>query len=115
MSAGQGAANAVLAEAGLLSAADIARANMRAGLTTNTIDQLIQTGVLRGLLNPSGTQPTTTQQPAFQLPSLSWQPNYSFVPDAQTTPTYNFSGGGYGLDSPDVRFGMGGSSVRLGG
>ena len=114
MSAGQGAANAVLAEAGLLSAADIARANMRAGHTTNTIVQLIQTGVLRGLLNPSGTQPTTTQQPAFQLPSLSWQPNYSFVPDAQTTPTYNFSGGGYGLDSPDVRFGMGGSSVRLG-
>jgi hypothetical protein len=120
MSAGQGSANAILAEAGLLSAADIAKSNMRSQFGTNLIDQLIQAGVLSGLTNPTGTAPAATGGgSSFQLPSLNWTPpSYSFVPDVRTTPTYSFSpssGNTFDLYSPDVRFGMGGGGVRLGG
>ena len=121
-SAGQGSANAILAEAGLLSAADIAKSNMRSQFGTNLIDQLIQAGVLSGLTNPTGTgtaPAATGGGSSFQLPSLNWTPpSYSFVPDVATTPTYSFGssgGGAYDLYDPNLRLGMGGGSVRLGG
>ena len=116
MSAGQGSANAILAEAGLLSAADIAKSNMRSQFGTNLIDQLIQAGVLSGLTNPTGTgtaPAATGGGSSFRLPSLNWTPpsSYSFVPDVATTPTYSFGDSTY--SGPGISFGGGASGGGL--
>lgn len=47
MQAGQGAANALMAEAGLMSGADIAAAQGRSNLVTSSLDQLIRAGLIR--------------------------------------------------------------------
>jgi hypothetical protein len=115
MSAGQGSANAILAEAGLLSAADIAKSNMRSQFGTNLVDQLIQAGVLSGLTNPTDTKPTTFSPVGgggFTVPASSASSSlYSFVPDVATVPTYSFGDSTY--SGPGISFGGGASGGGL--
>jgi hypothetical protein len=52
MLAAQGAGNALMAGAGLISGADIAQANERAQFGTSAVDQLLRAGVANRLLSP---------------------------------------------------------------
>lgn len=130
MTAGQGAANAIMAEAGLMSGADIAAAQGRSNLITSSLDQLIRAGLIRpGAGSNVAPAPAPASVPNVpNLPSLDFtMPGYSLIPDGSSNyfGSPNISGpgigggSGYSLVPPTTSSGgmydFSGSNVRFGG
>lgn len=77
MTAGQGAANAIMAEAGLMSGADIAAAQGRSNLITSSLDQLIRAGLIR-----PGAGSNVAPAPVSNVPNLAPVVDRSTVSDS---------------------------------
>lgn len=128
MLAGQGAANALLAGAGLTSAADIAQANARARFGTNAVDQLVKLFTSSRAGGGGGGIAPVANVPVPNLPSLDFtMPGYSLIEPGSsnyfgspniTGPGIG-GGSGYSLVPPTTPSGsmydFSGSTVRFGG
>lgn len=128
MTAGQGAANAIMAEAGLMSGADIAAAQGQSKMLTSTVDQLIRAGLLKPGQKPTDVTSPTNVPNVPNLPSLDFtMPGYSLIPAGSSDYFGNPNitgpgiggGSGYSLVPPTTSSGgmydFSGSNVRFGG